>query len=323
MALLEAGFTGEASRWRDWLLRAVAGDPADTQIMYGVAGEHRLTELELGWLPGYEGSAPVRVGNAACDQFQLDVFGEVLDALYAGAKAGIAYSEDAWSMQRLLLEFLESAWTEPDEGIWEVRGPRRHFTHSKVMAWVAADRVVRTVEEFDREGPIDEWRALREAIRRDVLENGVDDRGVFVQHYGSSELDASLLMVPLVGFLPADDPRVVNTVAAIERELMIDGFVLRYRSREDLDGLPPGEGAFLLTTFWLADVYVKMGRVAEAREIFERLLALRNDVGLLAEEYDPATGRMLGNFPQAFSHTALTVTALSLARAVERPRSDG
>jgi GH15 family glucan-1,4-alpha-glucosidase len=319
-ALLDAGFTDEAASWCQWLLRAIAGDPADLQIMYGVGGERRLTELELGWLPGYAGSTPVRIGNAATEQFQLDVFGEVFDTLYEGTRAGIGYSEDSWAMQRVLLDFLESAWTEPDEGIWEVRGPRQHFTHSKVMAWVAADRALRSSKEFDWDGPTDEWRALRDSIKRDVLDNGVDDRGVFVQHYGSSELDASLLMIPLVGFLPADDDRVVNTVAAIERELLVDGFVLRYRTREDLDGLPPGEGAFLLTTFWLADVYVQMGRVAEAREVFERLLALRNDVGLLAEEYEPSSGRMLGNFPQAFSHTALTITALSLEGATDTTR---
>ncbi len=305
IALGDAGFTDEAAHWRDWLLRAVAGDPADLQIMYGVAGERRLTELELDWLPGYEGSSPVRIGNAATDQFQLDVFGEVLDALHQGAQSGVAFSEDAWALQRVLLEFLESAWTEPDEGIWEVRGPRRHFTHSKVMAWVAVDRAVRTVEEFGRPGPVERWRRLRDEIRRDVLDHGVDDQGRFVQHYGSTELDASLLMIPLVGFLPATDERVRNTVDAIQRELVVDGYVRRYRTREDLDGLPPGEGAFLLTTFWLADVLALMGRSDEARELFERLLALRNDVGLLAEEYDPRTGRLLGNFPQAFSHTAL------------------
>lgn len=311
-ALLDAGFTNEAKAWRDWLLRAVAGDPADLQIMYGVAGERRLSEAELDWLPGFEGSSPVRVGNAASNQFQLDVYGEVLDSLHEGAVAGVPFSEDAWQLQQALLEFLESNWREPDEGIWEVRGPRRQFTHSKVMAWVAADRAVHAVEELGWEGPSDRWRASREEIRKDVLTNGLDDRGRFVQHYGSKELDASLLMIPLVGFLPATDERVVNTVRGIEEELMVDGFVLRYRTREDLDGLPPGEGVFLMTTFWLADVLALMGRVDEARGIFERLLAVRNDVGLLAEEYDPSSGRLLGNFPQAFSHTALINTALAL-----------
>ncbi|MDQ6728038.1 MAG: glycoside hydrolase family 15 protein [Actinomycetota bacterium] len=314
MALMDAGHTTEAVAWRDWLLRAVAGDPADLQIMYGLAGERQLAERELPWLPGYGGSAPVRVGNAAAGQFQLDVYGEVVDALHQGSLAGLEFDDNAWQLQRVLLEFLEGAWQEPDEGIWEVRGPRRDFTHSKVMAWVAADRIVATAERFDLDGPIDRWRALRDDIHSDVLDRGVDNRGVFVQTYGSSDLDASLLLVPIVGFLPASDTRVVATVDAIERELLVDGFVLRYHSGERVDGLPGGEGAFLLCTFWLADALALMGRNDEAQSIFERLLGLRNDVGLLSEEYDPATKRLLGNFPQAFSHTAIINTAATLSR---------
>jgi GH15 family glucan-1,4-alpha-glucosidase len=312
MALMEAGHTSEALAWRDWLLRAIAGDPDDLQIMYGLAGERPLSERELGWLPGYEGSAPVRIGNAASGQFQLDVYGEVIDALHQASIDGLPFDDDAWQLQTTLLDFLEGAWRDPDEGIWEVRGPRQQFTHSKLMAWVAADRIVRTAQRFRLDGPVQRWSALRDEIRNEILDKGVDDRGVFVQTYGSTELDASLLTVPLVGFLPASDARVVNTVAAIERELMVDGFVLRYRTRPQLDGLPAGEGAFLLCTFWLADTLALMGRIDDARSLFERLLDLRNDVGLLAEEYDPATGRLLGNFPQAFSHTAVITTAATL-----------
>jgi GH15 family glucan-1,4-alpha-glucosidase len=318
-ALLGAGFTDEAAAWRDWLLRAVAGDPSELQIMYGLAGERRLPELELPWLPGFEGSKPVRIGNAASSQFQLDVYGEVFNALHEGRRAGMSFNPDSWAMQLAVMEFLEGAWREPDEGIWEVRGPRQHFTHSKVMAWVAADRARRAVEEFGREGPADRWTALCAEIRADVLENGVDDRGVLVQAYGSHELDASLLVVPLVGFLAPDDERVRNTVAAIEHDLCDDGFVLRYHTSESVDGLPPGEGAFLLCTFWLADVQWLTGRKDDARSTFERLLSLRNDVGLLSEEYDPRSGRMLGNFPQAFSHTALVNTAMLLGGAQSDP----
>jgi GH15 family glucan-1,4-alpha-glucosidase len=314
-ALMEAGHRAEALSWRDWLLRAVAGDPADLQIMYGLAGERDLAERELGWLPGFAGSAPVRVGNAAAGQFQLDVYGEVVDALHQSCLAGLDFDENAWQLQKVLLDFIEGAWHQPDEGIWEVRGPRRHFTHSKVMAWVAADRIVATAERFDLDGPVDRWRALRDDIHRDVLDRGVDARGVFVQAYDSSDLDASLLLVPIVGFLPATDARVVNTIAAIERELMVDGFVLRCHSDESVDGLPGGEGAFLLCTFWLADAFALGGRGEDARSLFERLLGLRNDVGLLAEEYDPASKRLLGNFPQAFSHTAIVNTAATLSRA--------
>ncbi len=314
MALMEAGYTSEAVKWRDWLLRSVAGDPADLQIMYGLAGERQLIERQLAWLPGYEGSAPVRVGNAAAGQLQLDVYGEVVDALHQGSVAGLEFDDNAWQLQQALLEFLEGAWRQPDEGIWEVRGPRRDFTHSKVMAWLAAERIVATAERLDLDGPVDRWRALRDDIHRDVLDHGVDDRGVFVQTYGSQDLDASLLLVPIVGFLPAADPRVVATVEAIERELMVDGFVMRYRSGADIDGLPGGEGAFLLCTFWLADALALQGRQDDAKSLFERLLGLRNDVGLLSEEYDPTAKRLLGNFPQAFSHTAIINTAATLSR---------
>lgn len=319
-ALMDAGHTTEAVAWRDWLLRAVAGDPHDLQIMYGLAGERTLDERRLDWLPGYEASAPVRVGNAASGQFQLDVYGEVVDALHQGAASGLVFDDDAWELQKVLLDYLEGAWREPDEGIWEVRGSRRQFTHSKVMAWLAADRAIGTVEQFGLEGPLDRWRALRSEIRRDVLEHGVDDSGRLVQSYGSTDLDASLLLVPLVGFLPATDPRVALTVAAIERELVVDGLVLRYQPDSAVDGLPGGEGTFLLCTFWLADVMALQGRSGEARALFERLLSLRNDVGLLAEQYDPASGRQLGNFPQAFSHTAIINTAITLGGPGGRAR---
>jgi GH15 family glucan-1,4-alpha-glucosidase len=317
LALLAAGYEDEAKAWRDWLLRAVAGEPERLQIMYGVTGQRRLTELELDWLPGYEGSTPVRIGNGACTQFQLDVYGEVFDVLYHAGRAGLALHQEGWPLQLALMDFLESGWKDPDEGIWEVRGDRRHFIHSKVMAWVAADRAVRTVEEFGCDGPVARWRALREEIRAWVLEHGVDDRGVFVQHEGTHQLDASLLLVPLVGFLAPDDERVVNTVAAIERELTIDGFVCRYRPREELDGLPEGEGVFLLCSFWMAQALAMMGRTDDAMARFERLLALRNDVGLLSEQYDPAAGRLLGNVPQAFSHTALVNTAAQFNAAAD------
>ncbi len=315
MALMVAGHTSEALSWRDWLLRAVAGDPADLQIMYGLAGERKLHEHELDWLPGYEGAAPVRVGNAAFGQFQLDVYGEVIDALYQASLDGLAFDDDAWQLQKVLLDFLEGAWRLPDEGIWEVRGPRQHFTHSKVMAWVAADRMIRMADRFRLDGPVAQWSALRDQIHHDVLTQAVDDRGVFVQTYGSNQLDASLLTIPLVGFLPVTDARVVNTVEAIERELVDDGFVVRYRPDPHLDGLPVGEGAFLLCTFWLTDTLALMGRTDDAHAMFERLLALRNDVGLLSEEYDPVSGRLLGNFPQAFSHTAIIATASVLDHA--------
>ncbi|MFN2587033.1 MAG: glycoside hydrolase family 15 protein [Actinomycetota bacterium] len=314
-ALLVSGFTEEACAWRDWLVRAVAGSPSQMQIMYGVAGERHLPEFELDWLSGYETSAPVRVGNAASSQFQLDVFGEVMDALHVARARGIEPEEVPWEVQRTLMDFLEANWTEPDEGIWEVRGPRRDFTHSKMMAWVACDRAVKAVERFDLPGDVRRWRALRDEIHADVCRNGYNpEKNAFVQHYGSERLDASLLMMPLVGFLPASDERVTNTVEAIGRELLVDGFVLRYRPEgcEDVDGLPPGEGAFLPCTFWYADNLALMGRADEARTIFERLLAVRNDVGLLAEEYDPHHRRLLGNFPQAFTHVGLINTARNL-----------
>jgi GH15 family glucan-1,4-alpha-glucosidase len=322
-SLLTAGYTEEASAWRSWLLRAIAGDPADLQIMYGAAGERRLPELELDWLEGYENSRPVRIGNAACKQFQLDVYGEVMDAAYVSVKNQLPPSAAAWAVLRKLMQYVEFEWDSRDEGIWEVRGPRRHFTHSKVMAWVAADRAVRFVEEFGREGPLDRWRRLRDEIHAQVCEKGYDpERGAFVQSYGSKLLDAAVLMIPLVGFLPADDERVVNTVETIQRELVEDGFVRRYEESEDaaeVDGLPPGEGAFLPCTFWLAQNLALQGRTDEARGIFERMLEIRNDLGLLAEEYDPRLGRMLGNFPQAFSHVGLVNFAFNFSRVVETP----
>jgi GH15 family glucan-1,4-alpha-glucosidase len=316
LALVRAGYDGEARAWRNWLLRAIAGRPGEVQIMYGIAGERRLTELELEWLSGYEGAAPVRIGNAASRQRQLDVYGEVLDALYHARLAGLEPSKDTWALIRKLLQWLEKGWREPDEGIWEVRGPRRHFTHSKVMAWVAFDRAVRMIEEDGLDGPVDRWRALREEIHDEVCREGLSEKlGAFTQSYGLDRLDASLLMIPLVGFLPADDERVVATVAAIERELVEDGLVERYRADEentDVDGLPPGEATFLPCSFWLAQVYALQGRLDEAEELFERLLGLRNDLGLLSEEYDVKAGRLVGNFPQAFTHLTLVDAALTL-----------
>jgi GH15 family glucan-1,4-alpha-glucosidase len=319
LALMDAGYYDEAKGWREWLLRAIAGSPAQMQIMYGVAGERRLPEMELSWLAGYQGARPVRIGNAAADQLQLDVYGEVMDALYQACKGGIANEEAAWMLQRALLSHLEEVWSAKDHGIWEVRSETRHFTFSKVMAWVAFDRAISMVESFGVEGPLDRWRALRAKIHAQVCSQGFDAaRGSFVRSYGSNELDASLLLIPTTGFLPPEDPRVRGTLAAIERELLEDGVVLRYRSQESLDGLPAGEGVFLACSFWLADNFLMQGRHAEARTLFERLLALRNDVGLLSEEYDPASRRMLGNFPQAFSHVALVNTAMNLSEA-EKP----
>jgi GH15 family glucan-1,4-alpha-glucosidase len=311
-ALILAGLGDEARAWREWLLRAVAGQPKQMQILYGVAGERRINEQELDWLGGYEGSRPVRVGNAAVHQFQLDVYGEVMDVLHLGRHIGLESDPSTWDLQRALLEFLEANWREPDEGIWEIRGPRRHFTHSKVMAWVALDRAIQAVELTGLEGPVDRWRGVRRELHEEVCREGYDSqRDSFVQYYGADHLDASLLLIPLVGFLPAGDPRVKGTVAAIQRELMSDGLVHRYppEGSEKVDGLPPGEGPFLACTFWLADNLVLMGRREEATAIFERLLSLRNDVGLLAEEFDPSSRRQLGNFPQAFSHVALVNTA--------------
>jgi GH15 family glucan-1,4-alpha-glucosidase len=282
-ALMSGGYTDEALTWREWLLRAVAGNPSQINIMYGLAGERRLTEFELPWLPGYENSAPVRVGNAAYQQLQLDIFGEVMDALHVARKSGLECDENAWRLEQHLVGFMERIWRDPDEGIWEMRGPRRDFTHSKVMAWVAVDRMVKAVERFGLSGPVDAWRKLRDEIHADVCQQGYNERlGGFVQYYGADETDASLLMLPLVGFLPPDDPRLAGTVALIERTLLRDGFVDRYRTKEHVDGLPPGEGAFLPCSYWLADNYCLLGRWDEARLLFERLLALKNDVGLIS-----------------------------------------
>ena len=314
LALMDAGYQEEASAWRDWLVRAVAGSPEQMQIMYGIAGERRLTELELPWLPGYESSKPVRIGNAACWQLQLDVYGEVMDALYQGSKAGLPSHEPSWEMQRALLAHLENVWQEPDAGMWEVRGAPRHFTYSKVMCWVAFDRAVKAVETWQLPGPVERWRELRARIHADVCERGFrQSKGTFVQSYGSTELDASLLLIPMTGFLPCHDPRMAATVEAVRKELTEGGLLLRYRTRRGLDGLPPGEGVFLACSFWLVDVLCMQGRLAEARTLFERLLELRNDVGLLAEEYDPRQKRQLGNFPQAFSHVGLINSAMGLS----------
>jgi GH15 family glucan-1,4-alpha-glucosidase len=320
-ALLRTGYTAEADRWRLWLGRAIAGDPRDVQIMYGVGGERRLAEWEVGWLSGYERSAPVRVGNAAVDQRQLDVYGEVIDALTLGRQAGLPFDKHSWSLQRQLLDFLEKHWHEPDEGIWEVRGPRRHFVHSKVMAWVAFDRAVHLVEQ-GQAGPEQRWRAIRDEIHAQVCDQGYDAaRGTFTQYYGSAELDASVLLIPEVGFLPPEDPRVASTVRTIKKELMRDGLVLRYTQpakattsggRADVDGLPGAEGAFLACSFWLVNALHLIGEYDEAVSIFERLLTLRNDLGLLSEEYDPRYGRQVGNTPQAFSHMPLIQAALNL-----------
>jgi GH15 family glucan-1,4-alpha-glucosidase len=321
LSLMNAGYFDEAQAWRDWLLRAVAGSPSRIQIMYGLAGERDLTERELAWLPGYEGSLPVRIGNAAHRQLQLDVYGEVMDTLHHARRGGLDDSEASWGLQRALVSHLETIWQQPDEGIWEVRSGRQHFTHSKVMAWVALDRAIRSAEEFCLEAPLERWRALRGTIHEDVCRSGYNAAlGSFVQCYGGKTLDASLLLIPLVGFLPVGDPRVRGTVDAIERQLMVDGFVLRYDSEATADGLPAGEGAFLACSFWLADNYVLLGRHDDARKLFERLLAARNDVGLLAEEYDPRSRRQLGNFPHVFSHVALADTARNLTEAAKPAR---
>jgi GH15 family glucan-1,4-alpha-glucosidase len=316
-ALLGAGFLEEAQAWRQWLLRAVAGAPDELQIMYGVAGERRLVEYNLEWLKGYESSAPVRIGNAAAGQLQLDVYGEVLDTFYVARRAGLSSNDASWALECALIAHLETIWDQPDDGIWEVRGGRKHFTHSKIMAWVAFDRAIRSSEEFGLPAPLPRWRAIRDTIHRLVCTNGFDTaRNSFVQSFGDTALDASLLLLPIVGFLPASDPRVRGTLQAIEQDLVQDGFVLRYRTAQATDGLPPGEGVFLACSFWLADNYVLQGRLDDARDLFVRLLALRNDVGLLAEEYDPAAKRQLGNFPQAFSHLALVNTARNLTEAL-------
>jgi GH15 family glucan-1,4-alpha-glucosidase len=314
-ALLGGGYTEEAIAWREWLLRAAAGLPEELQIMYSIRGQRHLTELEIEWLPGYENSKPVRVGNAAFKQYQLDVYGEVMDVLHLTRRLGLPPSEDAWRVQGVLMRFLEKGWKEPDEGIWEVRGPRRHFTHSKVMAWVAFDRSIADVEKFGLKGPVERWREIREEIRAEVFEKGFNrELNAFVQFYGSSDPDASLLVLPSLGFIAADDPRMTGTIALIRSQLETDGLLRRYPAAPDVDGLPPGEGAFLLCTFWLADTLSLAGQHDEATEIFERLLTLRNDVGLLSEEYDPVAQRQLGNFPQAFSHVGLINTAQNLKR---------
>jgi GH15 family glucan-1,4-alpha-glucosidase len=315
LGAMHAGYFEEAQAWREWLLRAVAGSPGQSQIMYGIAGERRLTEWTASWLPGYENSAPVRIGNAAHSQLQLDVFGEIMDVHYQARRGGLSTNDSGWDTQLKFLEHLREIWQEPDEGIWEVRGEPRHFTHSKVMAWVAFDRAIKSAETFGLPGPLDEWRKLREEIYREVCAKGFDEElGSFVQSFGSKQLDANLLLIPSVGFLPVGDARVKGTITAIERRLLRDGFVMRYDTQETEDGLPPGEGAFLACSFWLADVYMLEGRIADAERLFGRLIGLRNDVGLLSEEYDARAKRFVGNFPQAFSHMALVNSAYNLTR---------
>ena len=315
LALLSAGYTEEAGAWQAWLTRAVAGAPDELQIVYGVAGERLLPEIELPWLAGYEGSTPVRVGNAASAQFQLDVYGEVLSALHAAQQAGLGCDEVSWSVQRAVLGHLETVMDQPDSGLWEVRGPRRNFTHSRVMVWVAFDRAVRTAEDLGLDGPLDRWRELRDAVHAEVCREGWNaDLGSFTQYYGGTDLDAALLILPIVGFLPGDDPRVLGTLDAICRTMRHGPLVDRYQTHPDIDGLPPGEGSFLACSFWLVSALALAGRQPEAEALFEELLALRNDVGLLAEEYDGGQGRMTGNFPQAFSHLALVDAASTLRR---------
>jgi GH15 family glucan-1,4-alpha-glucosidase len=313
LGAMHAGYYEEAQAWREWLLRAVAGSPDQLQIMYGIGGERRLTEWVAEWLPGYEKSVPVRIGNAAHVQLQLDVFGEIMDVYYQARRCGLTSNESGWDAQIKFLEHLQEIWRSPDQGIWEIRGPAQHFTYSKVMAWVAFDRAIKSAEAFGLEGPLDEWRKSRDAICEDVLERGYNKKlGTFVQAYGSNQLDANLLLLPCVGFLPVTDPRVERTIAAIERRLLRNGFVLRYSTEEVEDALPPGEGAFLACSFWLVDVYVLQERFDEADALFGRLVALRNDLGLLSEEYDPVSKRLVGNFPQAFSHLALINSAYNL-----------
>ncbi|KAA0235869.1 MAG: Trehalase [Acidimicrobiales bacterium] len=321
-ALLSAGYPEEAIAWRDWLLRAIAGSPDKFQIMYGVAGERRLTEVELDWLPGYEQSAPVRIGNAASNQFQLDVFGEVMDAMYQARSAGMPPTPQGWRMTQLLMEHLEGLWKEPDDGIWEIRGQRRHFVHSKVMAWVAFDRAIKSIgnESLSSDGNLSKWEASRERLRQEILEKGFDtELNSFVQYFGSKEVDAALLMIPLVGFLPGTDPRVIGTIDRIQQELSHDGFVQRYRTAAGVDGLSGTEGSFFMCSFWLADALILAGRKEEGRLLFEKLLALRNDVGLLSEEYDVQRKRLIGNFPQAFSHISLVNTAANLVEPDASP----
>ncbi len=312
-ALMGAGYYDEAKAWRDWLRRSVAGTPDALQIMYGIAGERRLAEWQVQWLPGYENSSPVRVGNAASGQLQLDVWGEMADALHVAREGGLAPLESGWDVQGKALEHLEQIWCEPDDGVWEVRGGRRNFTHSKVMAWVAFDRAISDAEKYGFQGPLERWRAVRDQIHRAVCDQGFSrKKNSFTQSFGSEELDASLLLIPQVGFLPIEDPRVAGTIAAVERELRNDGFVMRYRSESGADGLPPGEGVFLACSFWLADVWQRQGRTDEANRLVDRLLGLRNDLGLLSEEYDTRLKRQVGNFPQGFSHLSLVQTVLGL-----------
>src|SRR6516225_2218144 len=319
LSLMNAGYYDEARAWRDWLLRAAAGSPDQIQIMYGVTGKRWLAEREVPWLNGYESSKPVRIGNAAADQLQLDVYGEVLDAMHQARVGGLPPLADAWEFQRSLLAHLETVWRSSDDGIWEVRGERRHFTHSKVMAWVAFDRAIKSVEMFGLNGPVERWSRIRAEIHEEVCRRAFNAKlGAFAQSYDSDLLDASALLIPWVGFLPPDDARIHGTVAAIEQRLLRGGLVLRYDTAATEDGLPPGEGAFLPSSFWLADAYVLTGRTADAQRLFEKLLTLCNDLGLLSEEYDPAGKRLLGNFPQAFSHIALVITAHNLDRA-EKP----
>lgn len=320
-ALLLAGYHEEAIAWREWLLRAVAGSPEGLQILYSVTGERRLEEYEVGWLPGYGGAAPVRVGNAASKQFQLDVYGEVMDTLHLARTVGLEPEPAAWGVQVALLQFLESNWQQPDNGIWEMRGPKRHYTHSKVMAWVAFDRAVKDIEAFGREGPVERWRQVRDAIHAQICSGGFDaQRNTFVQFYGAKHLDASLLLIPQVGFLPPDDPRVRGTIEAIQRDLVVDGLALRYETDAEVDALPSGEGAFLPCSFWLAGSLALIGRREEAEALFERLLGLSNDIGLLAEEYDTRGRSMLGNFPQALTHTVLINTAYLLSIPEEQSK---
>ena len=319
-SMLFAGYEREAEAWREWLLRAVAGDPRDLRIMYGLGGERRLPELELDWLPGYEESLPVRVGNDASRQFQLDVYGEVLDLLHQASREGLPHEAAVWDMELRIMDVLESSWRDPDEGIWEVRGGRRNFVHSKVMAWVGVDRAIRDIEMFGFDGPVDRWRALRDEMHDEICREGFDaGSGTFVQSYGSNELDAALLMIPLVGFLPARDERMLGTVHAIRERLLQDGFVRRYDTGSHVDGLPGGEGAFLPCTCWLADCLALQGEEEQARELFERVLSVRTDLGLLSEEYDSMRGRLVGNFPQAFSHVSLIGTARNLSRSEVGP----
>jgi GH15 family glucan-1,4-alpha-glucosidase len=324
-SFLSSGYRDEAQAWSEWLLRAVAGDPAQLQIMYGVAGERSLPELEVPHLRGYEGSRPVRIGNAAAAQFQLDVYGEVMDAMHLSRTLGIKTGDDAWRLQRHLADFVVQHWREPDEGIWEIRGPKRHFTHSKVMAWVALDRAVKAVRDFGLDGDAGRWATAREEIHSDVCTRGFGSGPqAFTQYYGGDALDAALLMLPLVGFLPPTDPRVISTVDAIARELTVNGLVQRYKTeaKGEVDGLPPGEGTFLPCSFWLADCLHLLGREMEARDLFQRLLALRNDLGLVAEEYDPVAGRQLGNVPQAFTHVCMVNTALNLSPRTAKPAEE-